>query len=178
MIKRVKRVKRINRAAAAVIVALGVGGTAAAQCIEGDNNGDGVVNGIDLAIVIANWGNTCPAVIESVSPSSGPLSGGTEITITGQQLGEVQSVTIGGVSATAVVGVDASTITAVKPPSKSQGPKDVVVTTSAGSATLTAGFVYTQLEWGIVLEVLPDPEVITDPEWRERIIATGFPWRV
>jgi len=77
-----------------------------------------------------------------------------------------------------VVSVDPTTITAVTPPSKSLGPKDVVVTTSAGSATLTAGFVYIQIDWGTVLEVLPDPEVVTDPEWRERIIATGLPWRV
>ena len=163
---------RINRAAAAVIVALGMGGTTVAQCIEGDNNGDGVVNGIDLAIVIANWGNTCPAVIESVSPPSGVLAGGTEITITGQQLGGVQSVTIGGVPATNVVSVDASTITAVTPPSKSQGPKDIVVTTTASSATLTGGFVYSPLAWALPLEFEPDPE------WRERIIATGLPWRV
>jgi len=32
--------------------------------------------------------------------------------------------------------------------------------------------------WGVVLAVAPDPAVITDPEWRERIIATGLPWRV
>ena len=175
----IKRVNRINRAAAAVVtMAVGMGGTASAQCIEGDNNGDGVVNGIDLAIVIANWGNTCPAVIESVSPPSGVLAGGTEITITGQQLGGVQSVTIGGVPATNVMSVDASTITAVTPPSKSQGPRDVVVTTTANSATLTDGFVYSPLAWALPLEFEPDPEVIADPEWRQRIIATGLPWRV
>jgi len=175
----IKRVNRINRAAAAVVtMAVGMGGTASAQCIEGDNNGDGVVNGIDLAIVIANWGNTCPAVIESVSPPSGVLAGGTEITITGQQLGGVQSVTIGGVPATNVMSVDASTITAVTPPSKAQGPKDVVVTTTANSATLTDGFVYSPLAWALPLEFEPDPEVIADPEWRQRIIATGLPWRV
>ena len=165
---------RINRAAAAVIVALGMGGTTVAQCIEGDNNGDGVVNGLDLAIVIGNWGNTCPAVIDSVSPPSGVLAGGTEITITGQQLGGVQSVTIGGVPATNVVSVDASTITAVTPPSKSLGPKDVVVSTTASSATLTGGFVYSPLAWALPLEFEPDPEVVTDPEWRERIIETDF----
>ena len=32
--------------------------------------------------------------------------------------------------------------------------------------------------WGTVLEVAPDPAVITDPEWRERISATGLPWQV
>ena len=117
-------------------------------------------------------------MIESISPSFGLPAGGTTITITGSQLGGVQSVTIGGVPATNVVSVNSTTITAVTPPSKSIGPKDVVVTTTAGSATLTDGFFYTQIEWGTVLEVLPDPEVVTDPEWRERIIATGLPWRV
>jgi len=29
-----------------------------------------------------------------------------------------------------------------------------------------------------VLEFAPDPVVITDPEWRSRITATGLPWRI
>ncbi|MGA1077260.1 MAG: hypothetical protein ACO307_19375, partial [Ilumatobacteraceae bacterium] len=33
-----------------------------------------------------------------------------------------------------------------------------------------------RLAWGSVIELLPDPAVITDPEWRARIIATGLPW--
>jgi formylglycine-generating enzyme required for sulfatase activity len=160
------------------LVAIGLGSPLKGQCVPGDVNGDGVVNGIDLGYVLANWGATCPAVITAVTPAAGLLAGGTAITITGSQLGGVQSVTIGGVPATNVVSVNSTTITAVTPPSKSLGPKDVVVTTTAGSATLTDGFFYTQIEWGTVLEVLPDPEVVTDPEWRERIIATGLPWRV
>ncbi len=153
-------------------------GVSHGQCIQGDINGDGVVNGIDLSFVLTNWGQTCPVVIDSVSPSSGPLAGGTPITISGSQLGAVQSVTIGGVPATNVVSVNSTTITAVTPPSKSLGPKDVVVSSTASSATLTGGFTYSLLEWGTVLEAQPDPAVITDPEWRARIIATGFPWRV
>jgi formylglycine-generating enzyme required for sulfatase activity len=34
------------------------------------------------------------------------------------------------------------------------------------------------LGWATVLEFAPDPVVITDPEWRIRITATGLPWRV
>jgi formylglycine-generating enzyme required for sulfatase activity len=34
------------------------------------------------------------------------------------------------------------------------------------------------LTWATVLEVAPDPTVVTDPEWRERIVAAGLPWRV
>lgn len=32
--------------------------------------------------------------------------------------------------------------------------------------------------WATVLQIDPDPMVITEVEWRERIIATGLPWRV
>jgi hypothetical protein len=32
--------------------------------------------------------------------------------------------------------------------------------------------------WAVVLEQCPDPSVVTDSEWRDRIIATGLPWRV
>ena len=183
MSKRAKRVNRINRAAAAVVtMAVGMGGTAAAQCTlsSGDLDGNGVVNGADIGLLLLQWkeGEQCPAVIDSVTPPNGLPSGGTPITIKGSNLGVALSVTIGGIPATDVVQVDASTITAVTPPSKSLGPKDIVVTTSASSATLTDGFTYSLVPWSTVLEVLPDPEVITDPEWRERIIATGLPWRV
>ena len=157
---------------------LGLAPSASSQCIQGDVNGDGVVNGIDLSIVLTNWGQTCPAVVTSVAPSLGLSAGGTAITITGSQLGGVLGVAVGGVPATQVVGVDATTITAVTPPSKSVGPKDVVVTTTAGTATLAGGFTYSPLAWALPLEFEPDPQVITDPEWRARIVATGLPWRV
>ena len=180
MSKRAKRVNRINRAAAAVVtMAVGMGGTAAGQCtLSGDLDGNGVVNGADIGLLLLQWGEQCPAVIDSVTPPNGLPSGGTPITIKGSNLGVALLVTIGGIPATDVVQVDASTITAVTPPSKSLGPKDIVVTTSASSATLTDGFTYSPVLWSTLLEVLPDPEVITDPEWRERIIATGLPWRV
>jgi formylglycine-generating enzyme required for sulfatase activity len=158
---------------------LGLAPSASSQCIQGDVNGDGVVNGIDLSIVLTNWGQTCPAVITSVAPSLGLPAGGTAITITGSQLGGVLGVTVGGVPATQVVGVDATTITAVTPPSKSVGPKDVVVTTTASTATLAGGFTYSQNEeWAAVLEMLPDPAVVTNESLRAAIIATGLPWRV
>jgi formylglycine-generating enzyme required for sulfatase activity len=180
MSKRAKRVNRINRAAAAVVtMAVGMGGTAAAQCtLSGDLDGNGVVNGADIGLLLLQWGEQCPAVIDSVTPPNGLPSGGTPITIKGSNLGVALSVTIGGIPATDVVQVDASTITAVAPAGKSNEPKDVVVTTTASSATLTGGFVYSPLAWALPLEFEPDPEVVTDPEWRERIIATGLPWRV
>jgi len=62
---------------------LAAAGTAGGQCIQGDINGDGVVNGIDLSYVIGNWGNQCPIEISAVWPPSGPPTGGTVISITG-----------------------------------------------------------------------------------------------
>jgi formylglycine-generating enzyme required for sulfatase activity len=35
-----------------------------------------------------------------------------------------------------------------------------------------------RLPWATVLEVAPDPLVIQDPRWRERIVESGWPWRV
>ena len=65
-----------------------------AQC-SGDVNGDGRVDGIDLATVLGQWG-PCPATITSVSPSQGSVLGGTIITITGTGLAGTTGVTVGG----------------------------------------------------------------------------------
>ena len=138
-----RETKQMNRwlSLAMVAASLGLAPSASSQCIQGDVNGDGVVNGIDLSIVLTNWGQTCPAVIDSVWPPAGLAAGGTAITITGSQLGGVLGVTVGGVPATQVVGVDSTTITAVTPPSKSVGPKDVVVTTTIGIMKLSKAVV-------------------------------------
>lgn len=148
------------------------------QCVQGDINGDGVVNGIDLSFVLTNWGQTCPAVITSVTPNQGLPGGGTAITIEGSQLGGVQSVTIGGIAATDVVSVSPTTITAITPPSKATGVRDVVVTTTAGTAILVGGFTYSEVEWATIIEATPDPAVVTAATLRNAIIASGLPWRV
>ncbi|MEZ0209288.1 MAG: immunoglobulin-like domain-containing protein [Candidatus Paceibacterota bacterium] len=80
--------------------------------------------------------------ITSVTPSSGPTAGGTTITVVGTHL-DGATVTIGGVSATGVVvASNNQSLTAVTP---ENGPaaEDVVVITANGSATLEAGFTYT-----------------------------------
>jgi formylglycine-generating enzyme required for sulfatase activity len=148
------------------------------QCVAGDVNGDGLVNGIDLSVVLSQWNASCPAVISSVTPGAGPIAGGTAITITGENLGDVQSVTIGGLLAVEVVGIDPTTITAVTPAGKKVGPQDVVVTTTAGSVTLAEGFRFTPPEGYSVIEQEPDPKVVTDAALRAAILATGLPWRV
>ncbi len=121
-----------------------------------------------------------PPTISSVSPNTGPLSGGTTITITGTNLTGASSVTIDGVAATSVSVVSSTTVTAVTP-AATAGAKTVSVTTPGGTASLTSGFTYISLitpSWATLVEALPDPAVVTDVTLRNAIIATGYPWRV
>ncbi|MEJ0014929.1 MAG: InlB B-repeat-containing protein [Actinomycetota bacterium] len=80
--------------------------------------------------------------VASVAPPTGPLTAGTAITITGTGFTGATGVTIGGVAATSVVVVNATTITAVVPTGASVGAKDVVVTTPGGTGTGTGLFTY------------------------------------
>lgn len=81
--------------------------------------------------------------VTTVTPSSGPLAGGTAITITGSGFAEGVAVSIGGVDATDVKLVSATSITAVTGESKTEGAADVVVTNADASAgTKRNGFIY------------------------------------
>jgi formylglycine-generating enzyme required for sulfatase activity len=106
----------------------------------GDVNGNGVVNGEDLASVLVRWGGTCAPTVTGISPDAGHFSGGTTVTITGTRLRSPSSVTFGGVVAT-VVSSTASSITVVTPVG-SQGPAPVVVATAGGAAPAPTSFVY------------------------------------
>ncbi len=148
----------------------------------GDLNLDGMVDGGDIAILLANWGlgsgGQPPMSITSVTPASGPTTGGTVIVISGTNLGGVTSVTVGGVAATAVAVVSPNQVRAVTPEG-TPGAKDVVVTKQGRVATLIEGFTYLNYPlWGTVIEGLPNPTVVTDAAHRNAIVATGYPWRV
>ena len=79
--------------------------------------------------------------ISSVTPTSGPTTGGTTITITGTNLTGATSVKIGGASATSVVVISATSITATTP-AGTVGAKSVAVTTAGGTATKSGAFTY------------------------------------
>jgi hypothetical protein len=84
--------------------------------------------------------NTAPDP-DVVSPSSGPVAGGTSVTITGTGFATGATVSFGGTNASATV-VGSTTINAVAP-AHSAGSVNVVVTNPGGqSGTLTGGFVY------------------------------------
>ncbi|MGW2326556.1 IPT/TIG domain-containing protein [Streptomyces sp. NPDC001700] len=81
--------------------------------------------------------------VTGFTPTSGPASGGTAVTITGTNLGTTQSVTFGGIAAPFSV-VNSTTVSAVTPPTADgqPGPADVTVTNPAGSATGATPFQY------------------------------------
>ncbi|MHB8466169.1 MAG: C25 family cysteine peptidase [Acidimicrobiales bacterium] len=72
-----------------------------------------------------------PPVVDFITPSRGPGGGGTTVTLTGQNLGLVSDVTVGGAPATFTVTDDRS-LTLVTPPGS--GIADVVVTNPFGSS--------------------------------------------
>ena len=118
--------------------------------------------------------------ILSVFPNIGLVGGGALITISGSYLSGATSVTIGGAPATNLIVVSPTTITAVTP-TGTLGPADVVVTTPAGTLTSLNGFSYVNIivpTWATMLELAPDPVVVTDANLRAAITATGFAWRI
>ena len=146
-----------------------------------DINDDGIVNGSDLATLLIYWGETCVQgpVIKSISPTSGPRWGGTEIVINGSNLGSVHEVVIGD-RAAAILSVSETTLTVVTA-AGDVGPADVVVEAPSSADTLEGAFTYTATQapsWATVLEETPDPKVVTDPAVRAAIEASGLPWRV
>jgi len=80
------------------------------------------------------------AGVSQVSPSSGPATGGTSVTISGSSLNTISGVTFGGVAATGVSGSFFSA-SATTPP-HAAGIVDVVVTTDGGSTTALGAFAY------------------------------------
>jgi len=79
--------------------------------------------------------------VTGISPSRGPVSGGTPVTITGENFVDTATVKIGGSDATDVTIVSSTEITA-RTPAGVEGTADVVVSNENQSSTLKDGFTY------------------------------------
>lgn len=80
--------------------------------------------------------------ITTIVPNGGPTPGGTPVTITGTNFCVGATVTFGGIAATGVTVVNATTITLRTPPGTA-GPVNVVITCPNGTATTVVnGFTY------------------------------------
>src|SRR5262249_33079805 len=82
--------------------------------------------------------NPAPTVT-SISPTSGTSAGGTSITITGTGFVSGAAVTLGGLAATNVTVVSATSITAKTPAHAAGAVKGVVTNTDTQNATLPSG---------------------------------------
>ena len=122
------------------LLALSFALPASAQSCRSDLNGDGLVNGADLGIMLADWGY-CAATITSVSPAQGGAQGGTVISITGTGLSTTSSVKIGGVACTNVTVLTPTLVRATTPPG-ALGEASVAVTTNAGTTLASTPFTY------------------------------------
>jgi IPT/TIG domain-containing protein len=105
-------------------------------------------------VYVATWSNqvavygllggtvTAPS-ITSVSPNSGPMTGGTPVSVSGTNFASGATLTFGGAAAGSVVVVSPTKITANTPPHKQGAPVTLVVTNPDGQAgSLSKGFTY------------------------------------
>ncbi len=122
------------------VVSVVISPTAHAQGCSGDTNGDGRVDGTDLATVLGQWGN-CPPSITSVSPAHGSVLGGTVITITGTGLAATSAVTIGGAACTNVVVLTPTELRATTPPGAA-GQAPIAIIAPSGTSLSPVPFSY------------------------------------
>ncbi len=94
------------------------------------------------AIATTTTPNVNPPTVASVSPSNGPTSGGTSVTITGTNFASGATVTFGTAAATNVVVVSSTQITATTPPNAA-GAVTITVSVNGQNGNLTNGFTYT-----------------------------------
>ena len=101
-------------------------------------------------------------VVTSISPSSGPTAGGTQVTITGQNLGYATGVKFGNVAATDLqipVGAPLNAITSIKAtsPAGSTGKVDVSVTSAGGTSANVSGDDFTYVPpTPVITSISPD----------------------
>jgi formylglycine-generating enzyme required for sulfatase activity len=121
-----------------------------------------------------------PPSVSAIEPNSGLTIGGTRVTITGAFLGTTSSVSVGGIPATELTVVSASTVTVRTPPGVA-GQADLVITGAKGVLEVPGAFNYVPFvvpSWATLVETTPDPLVVFDPNIRAAILATGYAWRV
>lgn len=90
-----------------------------------------------FALAIANLPVPVP-VVTAISPASGPLSGGTTVTITGSNFTGATAVSFGRTPASSFTVNSDTSITAVSPAAAGVGPVDVTVTTPDGTSATSA----------------------------------------
>ena len=112
---------------------------------------------------------TGPPTVTGISPTSGPATGGTAVTITGTSFTGATSVSFGGAPAMSFTVISATTITATSP--AGTGTVDVVVTNSNASAPSAADrFTYIQ---PLTLSSATLPAATAETAYSQTVTASG-----
>jgi len=115
--------------------------------------------------------STSTATVASVSPSSGPISGGNVVTITGTNFKSGSSVSFGGTNSTAVTLISATQINAMAP-AHSVGLVNLTVANSGGSsATMWSCYAYSSVP--TIGSISPNAGPVTGGT-SVTILGTGF----
>jgi Tol biopolymer transport system component len=107
-------------------------------------NGNGTTAVASAPFTYTPVGPVSAPSLQPLTPASGPITGGTAITITGTQFAPGSTVTVGGVPATDVQVLSNTQIVAVTP-AGAQGPADVVVSNGFGPSPTPQVFQYEPL---------------------------------
>ena len=108
------------------------------------NNSPGALKN-DNTVLPASGGGPPPQpapAVSSVSPGSGPTSGGTSVTITGSNFASGATVTFDSTDATNVNVVSSTTITAITPAHAAGSVNVTIANPNASSGTLPGGYTY------------------------------------
>ncbi|MBM4111723.1 MAG: hypothetical protein FJ254_10315, partial [Phycisphaerae bacterium] len=131
-------------------------------------------------VVLKNGFTFEPALVQTVSPAIVSVLGGSTITVFGQHLNEATGIRVGGIACSGFVKVSASELRAVVPPS-SPATVAVEVEHPGGALVLPSALTYghgSVPSWATLLEVDPDPLVVTSAVLRDAMRDTGLAWRV
>lgn len=110
----------------------------------GDSQGQGTIVNDDVT----------PPTVTSISPTSGPVAGGTTVVITGTNLAGATAVTFGGTAAVGYTVNSNTQITATAP--AGSGTVDVRVTTPGGTSATSAADQYTYIAAPTVTALSPN----------------------
>jgi DNA-binding beta-propeller fold protein YncE len=90
---------------------------------------------------VAIIGSTPAPTVSGLSVTSGPLTGGSTVTISGDNLTGATAVSFGGTAATILSGTD-DTVAVTVPAAGSAGARNVTVTTPGGTSTPSVTYTY------------------------------------
>jgi len=117
-------------------------------------------SGNQSATTTFSWSIIFAPTVTGVSPSSGPSTGGTAVTISGTNFVSGSTVTFGGTAATNAVVVNSTTITA-STPAHSVGAVTITVTANGVSGNLISGFTYAAATIGFAQVAAATPQAPT-----------------